>query len=118
MKKAVEPPRRRPNRELRSREQLTPTEVGRLIAAAGAVGRHQQRDRLLLTLMYRHALRVSEALSLRWDQVDLKTGLLHVNPLKGPEVWGTSTRTLGVHELRLLRQLRRDCPEVPYLFAS
>ena len=108
-------PRRRPNRELRSREYLTPTEVEQLIAAAGESGRHKGRDRTLLTLMYRHGLRVSEAVSLRWDQVDLKGGLLHVNRLKNGV---PSTHPLRGPELRLLRQLRRDYPEGPYLFAS
>jgi type 1 fimbriae regulatory protein FimB/type 1 fimbriae regulatory protein FimE len=108
-------PRRRPNRELRTREYLTPTEVEQLIAAVGAAGRHQGRDRTLLTLMYRHGLRVSEAVSLRWDQIDLKAGLLHVNRLKNGV---PSTHPLRGPELRLLRQLRRDYPEGPYLFAS
>jgi type 1 fimbriae regulatory protein FimB/type 1 fimbriae regulatory protein FimE len=108
-------PRRRPNRELRSREYLTAAEVEQLIAAVGAAGRHQGRDRTLLTLMYRHGLRVSEAVSLRWDQVDLKAGLLHVNRLKNGV---PSTHPLRGPELRLLRQLRRDYPEGPYLFAS
>jgi type 1 fimbriae regulatory protein FimB/type 1 fimbriae regulatory protein FimE len=107
----VAPPRRRPNRELRSREHLIPTEVEQLITAVGASGRHQGRDRTLLTLMYRHGLRVSEAVSLRWDQVDLKAGLLHVNRLKNGV---PSTHPLRGPELRLLRQLRRDSPEGPY----
>ena len=33
-------PRRRPNKELRTREYLTPAEAERLIAAAGASGRY------------------------------------------------------------------------------
>jgi hypothetical protein len=37
-------PRRRPNRELRQREYLTPDEVSRLLAAAGKLGRHGHRD--------------------------------------------------------------------------
>jgi integrase len=109
------PPRRRPNRETRSREHLTPDEVDRLIAAAGASGRHTGRDQTLLTLMYRHGLRVSEAVSLRWDQVDLKAGLLHVNRLKNGVA---STHPLRGPELRRLRQLRRDYPDTPYLFVS
>ena len=108
-------PRRRPNKELRTREHLTPTEVGQLITAAGASGRHQARDRTLLVLMYRHGLRVSEAVSLRWDQVDLSAGLLHVNRLKNEM---PSTHPLRGPELRLMRQLRRDYPEGPYLFVS
>ncbi len=63
------PPRRRTHRTVRSREYLTPDEVVQLVAAAPASGRHRSRDQTLLTLMYRHGLRVSEAVSLRWDQV-------------------------------------------------
>ena len=109
------PPKRRANRQVRSREYLTPDEVKRLIAAVGASGRHPGRDQTLLTLMYRHGLRVSEAVSLRWDQVDLKAGLLHVNRLKNGVA---STHPLRGPELRKLRQLRRDYPDGPYLFVS
>jgi len=108
-------PRRRPNRELRTREYLTPAEVERLIAAAGASGRYQGRDQTLLMLMYRHGLRVSEAISLRWEQADLKAGLLHVQRLKNGV---PSTHPLRGPELRALRQLRRDWPGSPYLFVT
>lgn len=111
----VAPPRRRANREVRSREHLTPDEVERLIASVGASGRHQGRDQTLVTLMYRHGLRVSEAVSLRWDQVDIKAGHLHVNRLKNGVA---STHPLRGPELRKLRQLRRDYPDTPYLFVS
>jgi integrase len=65
--------------------------------------------------MYRHGLRVSEAIALRWEQADLKAGLLHVNRLKNGF---PSTHPLRGPELRALRQLRRDWPDSPYLFAS
>ena len=109
------PPRRRPNRALRTREFLTPDEVERLLAAAGQRGRYGARDRTLLLLMYRHGLRVSEAVSLRWEQVDLKAGLLHVQRLKHGV---PSTHPLRGPELRALRQLRRDWPDGAYLFVS
>lgn len=111
----VRPPRRKSNRATRSREYLTPLEVGALIAAARTSGRHQSRDRVLIVLMYRHGLRVSEAVSLRWDQVDLKAGLLHVNRLKNGV---PSIHPLHGPELRQLRDLRRDYPDGPYLFVS
>ena len=38
-------PRRRPNKELRTREYLTPAEADRLISAAGASGRYKGRAR-------------------------------------------------------------------------
>lgn len=109
------PPRRQPNRATRSREHLTPDEVDHLVAAVGASGRHRNRDQTLLTMMYRHGLRVSEAVSMRWDQVDLKAGLLHVNRLKNGVA---STHPLRGPEIRRLRQLKRDWPDSPYLFAS
>jgi type 1 fimbriae regulatory protein FimB/type 1 fimbriae regulatory protein FimE len=65
--------------------------------------------------MFRHGLRVSEAVSLRWEQVDLKTGLLHVQLLKHGV---PSTHPLRGPELRALRQLRRDRPDGAYLFVS
>ena len=111
----VAPPRRRPNKDTRSREYLTPSEMERLLGAARTSGRHGARDRTLLLLMYRHGLRVSEATALRWDQVDLKAGHLAVQRLKN----GVATsHPLRGPELRALRQLRRDWPETPYLFVS
>lgn len=64
-------PRKPLNKDVRSREYLTPDEVEKLMAAAGRVGRHAVRDRTLILIGYRHALRVSELVALRWDQVDL-----------------------------------------------
>src|SRR6266404_5614566 len=77
----VTPPRRKSNRESRTREYLTPVEVETLLEAAGS-GRYGQRDRTLLLVMYRHGLRVSETITLRWEQFDLKAGLLSVQRLK------------------------------------
>jgi type 1 fimbriae regulatory protein FimB/type 1 fimbriae regulatory protein FimE len=109
------PPRRRKNAEVRSREHLTPDEVGKLLAAARRTGRNGGRDEALVLLAYRHGLRVSELVALRWDQAELKAGLLHVTRRKN----GTpSTHPLQGDELRILRALRRDWPDTPYIFAS
>lgn len=109
------PPTRLENRKRRSREYLTPDEVTRLIAAAGKLGRHSQRDAALILLAYRHALRVSELVALRWDQVDLKQGLLHVHRQKNGV---PSTHPLRGPEIRALRQLQRDYPDTPYVFVT
>jgi type 1 fimbriae regulatory protein FimE len=86
------PPRRRPNVAVRSRGYLTPDEVQQLTTAARTVGRQGHRDATIILLAYRHALRVSEFIALRWDQIDLRHGLLHVGRLKN----GTSSvRALG-----------------------
>ena len=109
------PPTRRKNSEVRSREHLTPDEVGKLIKAARSIGRHGHRDATLILTAYRHALRVSELVALRWDMVDLKQGLLHVNRLKNGV---TSTHPIRGPELRALRKLQRDYPDTPYLFVT
>jgi type 1 fimbriae regulatory protein FimB/type 1 fimbriae regulatory protein FimE len=100
---------------VRAREHLTPAEVERMTKAAH-VGRMAERDPLLILLAYRHGLRVSELIALRWDQVDLRQGLLHVRRLKN----GTpSTHPLRGPELRALRVWRRlqgDGPQ--YVFTS
>ncbi len=111
----VAPPRKPTNQSVRSREHLTPDEVERLIQAAKREGRHGHRDATLILLMYRHGLRVGEAIALRWEQVDLKQGTLHVNRMKR----GTpATHPLRGTELRSLRQLQRQYADSPYLFQS
>ena len=76
------PPPRVRNQDRRAREHLAPAEVDRMVKAAGSAGRHSQRDSTLLLVAYRHGLRVSELVALRWDQVDFTQGLLHVSRLK------------------------------------
>ena len=75
-------PLRRANVSYRSREYLSDKEVAALMTAAAGVGRHGARDAALILIAYRHGLRVSELVSLRWDQVDLQQGLLHVTRRK------------------------------------
>jgi integrase len=75
-------PIRRTNAAYRSREYLAEKEVETLMESAASVGRHGTRDAALILVAYRHGLRVSELVSLRWDQVDLRQGLLHVTRRK------------------------------------
>ena len=109
------PPRRRTNAELRSREYLTESEVDKLIKAAEKVGRHGHRDATLVLIAYRHALRVSELVSLRWDAIDLSKGFVHVNRLKNGR---DSTHPLSGREIRALRRLKREYPDTPHVFVS
>jgi type 1 fimbriae regulatory protein FimE len=109
------PPPRLTNAARRKREYLTPDEVEKVLQAAGKLGRHGPRDRTLLLLAYRHGLRVSELVTLRWDQVDLKAGLLHVARVKNGL---PSTHPIRGPELRALRELKREYPSSPYLFVS
>jgi Phage integrase family len=70
-------PRRRPNAELRTREYLTDREVARLTEAAKQ-NRYGHRDDTMVLLAYRHGLRASELVDLRWDQLDFNRAVLHV----------------------------------------
>ena len=76
------PPRKIANIERREREFLTPNEIELLIAAAKKQGRHGHRDATMMLLAFRHGLRVSELVSLKWQQADLTSGLIQVNRRK------------------------------------
>jgi type 1 fimbriae regulatory protein FimE len=112
---AKSPPRKAKNTARRDREYLTANEVEKLMAVAGKLGRHSQRDVTLILMMYRHGLRVAEAISLRWEAVDLDMAQLHVRRAKH----GIATvHPLRGKELRALRKLKRDYPGKAYVFVS
>lgn len=108
-------PRRLPNRDLRTREYLTEAEVERLMQAAKG-NRWGHRDATMLLVAYRHGLRASEAVDLRWDQIEFRTATLHVRRVKQ----GTpSTHPILGDELRALRRLQREQePKSPFVFTS
>ena len=91
--------------KVQDRKYLRPDEARRLIEAAGKRGRYPFRDKILIRMVYRHGLRASEAVGMRWSQVDLDAGTLHVARLKGSI---DSTHSLDRDELRDLRKLRRE----------
>ena len=67
-------------------------------------------------MAYRHGLRASELAGLRWDQIDLKAGALHVARRKNGS---PSTHPLRGPELRALRSWKRQQDEMtPYVFTS
>jgi integrase len=107
----------KPHKDPLSRDYLTGEEVEAMIAAARkAGGRTADRDALLIMLAYRHGLRASELTALRWVQVDLKKGLLHVARLKHGDA---STHPLHGPELRAIRAWkRRQGGTAPYIFTS
>jgi type 1 fimbriae regulatory protein FimB/type 1 fimbriae regulatory protein FimE len=70
----------------------------------------------MILLAYRHGLRVSELIALRWDQVDLDQGFLHVRRLKRGL---PSTHPLTPAEIRALRRLHSRAPtDAAYVFLS
>ena len=107
-------PRRAKNSELRTREYLTAQEVDALMDAARK-NRHGHRDATMVLVAFRHGLRASELVALRWEQVDFSRAVLHVRRVKG----GTpSVHPLTGVELRALRRLQRESDGSPFVFVS
>src|SRR5690242_9650102 len=99
------------------RKYLSSEEARRLIEAAGRIGRQGARDKLLLTLMYRHGLRVSEVIDLRWTHFDLDAPRhrpFYVRRLKGSK---DTVHTLEPDTVRALRRTR-VASDGQYVFRS
>ena len=101
------------NSEYRQREYLTEAEIDKLWRAGES--RNPVRDRLLILMAFRHALRVSELVDIRWQQIHLDTATVDIRRAKNG--------TPGIHglqgdELRLLRALRREHPHADFVFLS
>jgi site-specific recombinase XerD len=109
------PPARRKNTDLRPREYLTETEVGKLQKEARQRGRYGVRDAGMILLAYRHALRVSELCALRWQQIDFDSAMIYLVRSKNGN---SSPHPLCGDELRLLRQIKRDSAASVYVFCS
>jgi integrase len=105
---------RLPNAHYRRREYLTEKEIERLMKAAGD-NRYGHRDASMILLAFRHGLRASELCSLRWEQVDLTHGRLHVTRAKNGI---DSVHPLTGRELRALRRLQREQEPGRYVFMS
>lgn len=108
------PPRKLRNASYRNREYLTDIEIGKLCDAA-RTGIYGLRNSALIFIMFRHGLRVGEVIALRWDQIDLVKGFMHVKRLKNGLA---STHPIRGNELRMLRQILRNNPTSPYVFIS
>ena len=86
-----------------------------MIEAAGD-NRNGHRDATMVLVAYRHGLRVSELVTLRWDAVDFSHGRLHVSRAKSGS---PSVHPLSGRETRALRRLQREQePKSPFLFTS
>jgi site-specific recombinase XerD len=112
--KGTVPPARRPNAELRTREHLTEREIARLMKAAGD-NRWGQRDAAMILVAYRHALRASELVGLRWSDVELDRARLQVRRLKGSI---SGAHPMEGDEVRALRRLSREAEGAEFVFTS
>ena len=111
----LQPPRRKKNRDTRSREYLTLAEMKKLRDAARGEGRNGLRDGLLVLILFRHALRVAEVVALTWDEIHFDDSTVFVRRVKNGR---ESRHFLEGDEIRQLKQLRRESPPSRFVFCS
>ena len=102
-------------KQISSRDYLSEKEIERLIEAAGK-RRYGHRDTTAILLAYRHGLRASEVIALRWSDFDFTTKRLRVRRSRGGEA---AIHPLGASEIRALRRLQRETKvKSVYVFIS
>ena len=112
----VQRPNRIANDKLRGRDYLTEAEISRLEKEALKRNRQGFRDATMIMTAYRHGLRAAELCDLRWDQIDLSAGKIHVRRVKNS---APSTHILDGKEIRALRRLQREQePGCQFVFTS
>lgn len=93
-----------PKRPFRIPEVLTSEEQTALLKQPNRRYPTGQRNHLLLKLMLDTGLRLSEAVNLRWKDIDLNTGKMIVRQGKGRK---DRTLWIGYEDLKLLRKWRQ-----------
>ncbi|HEY9755412.1 MAG TPA: tyrosine-type recombinase/integrase [Oculatellaceae cyanobacterium] len=96
--------RRTPYASTRKREYLTAQEIVSIIQAT-ASNRNAERDALMISMAFNHALRASELVELTWDQIDLSRGALHVKRVKNGD---SGVHFLQSKEIRTLKRLKDE----------
>jgi integrase len=87
----------------KARFYLTRAEVRQLIVAARIHSRHGARNALMILLAYRHGLRASEVVDLRWSDFDLGAGTVLCRRSKGSR---SGVHPLSNEEVTKLKRFR------------
>ena len=103
------------NQHERDKDFLTAGEIDRLLTAAKQ-GRHGVRNHLIILMMFRHGLRVSEAVTVKIDDVDLKRSCLWVRRLKNGLSVEQPIPGDGLRAIK--RYLKTRDSQLPWLFVS
>jgi|TARA_Y100001933_G_scaffold200353_1_gene201598 type 1 fimbriae regulatory protein FimB len=103
------------NNHEKGKDYLSDSEI-KLFLEASKKTRYPKRNYLLLLMMYRHGLRVSEAITIKKSDVNLKDSRIWVDRLKG----GLSTEhPISGDELRAIkRYLNSREDNLPWLFIN
>ena len=105
---------RTPTSDEPKRKWLNSEEMEQLIKAS-RFGRNAERDSLMIMMGFRHGLRVSELINLRWDQINLRDGTIEIHRLKHGKM---SIQYLQPDEKRALKKWRDAHPDEVLLFKS
>ena len=90
-------------------------EMKKVRGEARKAPRHGHRNDTLILTMFRHALSVSEAITLRWEQVDFSQGLLHIKRVKNGI---PSIHPLQSDIIRALKRLKKRYLSTLHLFCT
>ncbi|MCA1773825.1 MAG: tyrosine-type recombinase/integrase [Halomonas sp.] len=103
------------DRQSRPINYLTESEVKRLVKGA-KTSRNSERDALLITMLFRHGLRESEARMLRLNSMKLDSAQIWIERAKRGR---SSFHPISGEELRMIRRyLRTRDDDLPWLFIS
>jgi type 1 fimbriae regulatory protein FimB/type 1 fimbriae regulatory protein FimE len=103
MSEKPKPPRRVTNEKARAREWMTESEVDQLRKAAAKIGENGHRNQTMVLLGFRHGLRVTELINLKWESIDLEGRTVFVKRLKNSK---SNIHTLEPDEVSALRKLK------------
>lgn len=94
---------------------ITPQEFDAVLKALDRNSRTFERDYCMFLLAYHHGLRLSEAVSMQWSDVDWTGSSIYVRRLKGSV---SGSHPLSGNEMRALRRWQRFQPRSAWIFST